>query len=228
MGVDRHTSLGEGVDRRAIVVEIVVRSDGSIAFSDVYPAAVRNHAKLADNSVAAWLDGTSSAPARVRAVPGLDDQLRVQDRVAQQLRQQRFEHGALTLETLEARAVFADGIPSDLMPEGRNRAKDLIEGFMIAENGVTAIPRWRGVSLAASRRALTRALGQDRSAGRIARRDPAARSFERGARVFLLKRREVDPARFADLSLAVVKLLGRGEYVLDIDVENGFVDFARA
>jgi len=96
------TSLGEEVDRNAIVVEIVVRPDGSIAGSDAYRAAVRNHAKLAYNGVAAWLDGTSPAPARVRAVPGIDAQLRVQDRVAQQLRKRRFEHGALTLETAAA------------------------------------------------------------------------------------------------------------------------------
>jgi VacB/RNase II family 3'-5' exoribonuclease len=120
------TSLGEGVDRRAIVVEMEVRPDGSIAGSDVYRALVRNRAKLAYNGVAAWLDGTSPAPAPVLALPGIDEQLRVQDRVAQQLRKLRFEHGALTLETLEARAVFDDGTVSDLVAEGRNRAKDLI------------------------------------------------------------------------------------------------------
>src|SRR5450432_1779713 len=97
------TSLNEGVDRRAMVVELVVRQDGSLASSDVFRALVHNRAKLAYNSVAAWLDGTAPAPPHVLAVPGMDEQLRVQDRVAQLLRKRRFEQGALTLETLEAR-----------------------------------------------------------------------------------------------------------------------------
>ena len=99
---------------------------------------VHNHAKLAYNGVAAWLDGTGPAPARVAAVPGVDEQLRVQDRVAQLLRARRLEHGALTLETVEARAVFDDGALTDLVPERRNRAKELIEDLMIAANGATA------------------------------------------------------------------------------------------
>jgi exoribonuclease-2 len=223
------TSLGEGVDRHAIVVEIVVRPDGSIAGSDVYPAAVRNHAKLAYNSVAAWLDGTSPAPARVLAVPGLDEQLRVQDRVAQQLRARRFEHGALTLETLEARAVFDDGILSDLVPEGRNRAKDLIEDFMIAANGVTArfldrkgFPSLRRVLRSPERWVKIVLLAE--SLGEILPPEPSNEALG----VFLLKRREVDPARFADLSLSVVKLLGRGEYVLDLPGQQAVGHFGLA
>ena len=223
------TSLGEGVDRHAIVVEIVVRPDGSIAGSDVYPAAVRNHAKLAYNSVAAWLDGTSPAPARVRAVAGLDEQLRVQDRVAQQLRKRRFEHGALTLETLEARAVFTDGVLSDLVPEGRNRAKDLIEDFMIAANGVTArfldgkgFPSLRRVLRSPERWAKIVLLAE--SLGENLPPDPSNEALG----VFLLKRREVEPARFADLSLAVVKLLGRGEYVLDLPGQQAVGHFGLA
>src|SRR5262249_29681442 len=128
------TSLREGADRAAVVVELDVRPDGEVADSAVYRAVVRNHAKLAYNGVAAWLDGTAPPPARVAEVPGVDEQLRIQDRVAQQLRCRRFERGALTLETLEARAVFDDGSLTDLVPEPRNRAKDLIEDFMIAAN----------------------------------------------------------------------------------------------
>ena len=134
-------TFSKGLDklvRLAIVVEILVRIDGSIADSDVYRAVVTNKAKLAYNSVAAWLDGTEPEHPHAAAVKGMDEQLRVQDRVAQQLRKLRFEHGALTLETLEARAVFDAGTLSDLVPEGRNRAKDLIEAFMIAANGVSA------------------------------------------------------------------------------------------
>jgi VacB/RNase II family 3'-5' exoribonuclease len=211
------TSLGEGVDRRAMVVELVVRSDGSLASSSVFRALVRNRAKLAYNSVAAWLDGTAPAPPHVLAVPGMDEQLRIQDRVAQLLRKRRFEQGALTLETLEARAVFDGGALSDLVPEGRNRAKDLIEDFMIAANGVTArfldakkFPSLRRVLRSPERWAKIALLAE--SFGETLPPDPSNAALE----AFLMKRREAAPGRFAELSLAVVKLLGRGEYVLDL------------
>ena len=211
------TSLGEGVDRRAMVVELAVRPDGSLASSSVFRALVRNRAKLAYNSVAAWLDGTAAAPPHVLAVPGMDEQLRVQDRVAQLLRKRRFEQGALTLETLEARAVFDGGALSDLVPEGRNRAKDLIEDFMIAANGVTArfldakkFPSLRRVLRSPERWAKIALLAE--SFGETLPPAPSNEALE----AFLMKRRAAEPGRFAELSLAVVKLLGRGEYVLDL------------
>lgn len=211
------TSLGQDVDRRAFVVEITVRPDGSSVESDVYLAAVRNHAKLAYNGVAAWLDGQAPAPAHVTVVAGMDEQLRLQDRVATQLRKRHFEHGALTLETPEARAVFHDDALSDLVPEGRNRAKDLIEDFMIAANGVTArflearrFPSLRRVLRSPERWANIVRLAE--SVGETLPADPSNAALE----AFLVKRRHTDPSRFADLSVSVVKLLGRGEYQLDL------------
>ncbi len=211
------TSLGEGVDRSAIVVEMVVNADGSTQSSDVYRARVRNRAKLAYNSVAAWLDGTAEAPPHVLAVSGMDEQIRVQDRVAHELRKRRFEHGALTLETLEARAVFDGDALSDLVPEGRNRAKDLIEDFMIAANGVTArfldakkFPSLRRVLRSPERWEKIVLLAE--SLGETLPPDPSNEALQ----LFLMTRRDLEPSRFADLSLSVVKLLGRGEYVLDL------------
>src|SRR5205814_2238043 len=83
------------------------------------------------------------------AVPGLDAQLRLQDRVAQSMKASRHQHGALSLETLETHAVFDDEVLIDLRPDEKNRAKELIEDFMIAANGVTAryLARRRSPSL---------------------------------------------------------------------------------
>src|SRR3984893_17700341 len=128
------TSLAEGQDRLSLVIEMTVDASGSLSGSNIYRALVRNRAKLAYNSVAAWLDGTGPAPAHLAAVPGMDEQLRIQDQVAQTLKRVRHERGALTLETIEARAVFDRGALSDLRPDERNRAKELIEDFMIAAN----------------------------------------------------------------------------------------------
>jgi exoribonuclease-2 len=214
------TSLGDGDDRLAIVMEMIVGPDGTVTSADVYRATVRNHAKLAYDSVAAWLEGKSPAPARVAEVAGVDEQLRVQDRAAQWLRQRRFEKGALTLETLEARAVFEDGALADLVPEGRNRAKDLIEDLMIAANGVTAryleskkLPSLRRVLRSPERWAKIVALAE--SLGEELPPDPSNAALE----AFLMARRRAAPSRFADLSLSVVKLLGRGEYVLEMPGE---------
>jgi exoribonuclease-2 len=210
------TSLGEGVDRLAIVIELVVQPDGDVTDSNVSRAVVRNHAKLAYNGVAAWLDGKAPAPARVAAVPGMDEQLRIQDRVAHQLRKRRAERGALSLETIEARAVFDDGVLQDLVPEGRNRAKDLIEDLMIGANGVTAryldrkgFPSLRRVLRSPERWARIVALAE--SLGERLPPEPSNAALE----AMLMARRAADPSRFADLSLSVVKLLGRGEYVLE-------------
>src|SRR3989475_12557385 len=132
------TSLGEGGERLAVVVEMTVGADGAATGGDVYRARVVNHAKLAYDAVAAWLDGAGPAPPRVAAVPGLDAQLRLQDRVAQAMKALRHHHGALSLETLEPRAVFDGDVLADLRPDEANRARELIEDFMIAANGVTA------------------------------------------------------------------------------------------
>lgn len=211
------TSLGEGQDRVAMVVEMTVSADGMLTASDVYRALVRNRAKLAYHGVGAWLAGTGPAPARLAAVPGLDEQLRIQDRTAQAMRAVRRARGALTLETIEALPVFDGGVLSDLRPDTSDRAHELIEDFMIAANGVTA--RFLAAKGRPSlRRVLRVPVKWDRivalagQLGETLPREPSAPALN----AFLGRRRAADPARFADLSLSVIKLLGRGEYSLDL------------
>jgi exoribonuclease-2 len=215
------TSLNPDVDRLAVVAEIAVGPDGKCGASSVYRALVRNHAKLAYPSVGAWLQGEGPMPAKVAAVAGLADNLRLQDRVAQTLKAQRQDHGALELETIEVRAQFDGDAVGSLAAEERNRAKDLIQDFMIAANGIVAryleaqhFPvlrrvvrspeRWqRIVDLAAD-------LGEELPGAPDA---PALNAF-------LVKRRAADPLRFPDLSLSIIKLLGRGEYVASFPGQN--------
>jgi exoribonuclease-2 len=223
------TSLREAVDRAALVVEITVQPDGVIADSEVYRAVVRNRAKLAYNGVAAWLEGAAPAPARVLAVRGVDEQLRIQDRVAQVLRARRLEHGALTLETVEARAVFDDGALTDLVPERRNRAKDLVEDLMIAANGVTArfLEQKKFPSLRRVLRSPERWAKIVELAASLAEKLPAQPS-NAALEAFLKRRCQADPERFVDLSVSVVKLLGRGEYALELPGQTPPGHFALA
>ena len=210
------TSLADRQERPAVVVEITVGADAALAGSDVYRALVTNHAKLAYDSVAAWLEGTGPVPEALAAVPGLDANLRMQDEVAQRLRESRHEHGALELQTIEARPVFEADEISDLRPEERNRAKDLIEDLMIAANGVTA--RFLAAKDVPSLRRVVRTPKRwDRIvevAGHFGEALPA-QPDARALAAFLAKRRAADPLRFPDLSLTVIKLLGAGEYVVE-------------
>jgi VacB/RNase II family 3'-5' exoribonuclease len=210
------TSLGESQDRLAIVIEFTVTADGSLSSSDVYRALVRNRAKLAYDGVGAWLIGTAAAPARITAVAGMDQQLRMQDQAAQRLRKVRQTRGALTLQTIEARAVFDDGILTDLRPDEPNRAKELIEDFMIAANGVVA--RFLAAKgLPALRRVLRSPEHWDRIVALASARGgelpaaPDAAALNR----FLAAQRQAAPASFPDLSLSVIKLLGSGEYQVE-------------
>jgi exoribonuclease-2 len=211
------TSLGENDERPAIVMSMDVASDGTVGTSDIYRATVLNRAKLAYNSVAAWLEGAGAAPARVVAVPGLDEQIRIQDRTAQALRRLRHEHGALRLETSQVRPVFSDGSIADLVPDEKNQAKELIEDFMIAANGVVArfldakgIPSLRRVLHVPERWDRIVALAARSGDQLPAAPDAAALD------AFLARRKKADPQNFGDLSLAVVKLLGSGKYALDV------------
>ena len=216
------TSLAPGEDRHAVVVDMVVGEGGDVQEAEVYRALVRNHAKLAYNSIAAWLDGEAAAPPALALVPGLDEQLRVQDRVAQALRQSRQDRGALEFQTIEARPVFAGDAIQDLRAEGDNRARDLIEDFMLAANGATArllearaFPSIRRIVRSPERwdriETLAASLGDRLPA------DPDAHALA----AFLARRRAADPARFPDLSLSVIKLMGAGEYVVERVGEDG-------
>lgn len=210
------TSLNEHEDRLAMVVEVAVRDDGAVGEGDVYRAYVRNHARLAYNGVAAWLDDEEEMPDRIGRVRGLEDTIRLQDRTADRLRKHRHELGALDLETIEARPVIRDGKVVDLRQEKRNNARMLIEDFMIAANGVTArylerkgFPSIRRVVRSPERWDRIERIAEE--AGERLPPDPDARALEE----FLVRRRKADPLRFPDLSLAIVKAMGAGEYVLE-------------
>ncbi len=215
------TSLNYQEDRPAMVIEMVVNEMGKIQSSDIYRALVRNHAKLAYNSVEAWLEGKGSMPEAVAIVPGLPENLRIQDRVAQQLKALRHEHGALDLQTLEARPIFAGGEIQDLRAEERNRAKEIIEDFMIAANGVTA--RFlHGKNVPSLRRMVRSPKRWGRiveiAAQRNSKLPPEPDS--RALASFLAEQKAADPLRFPDLSLSVIKLLGPGEYVVELPQET--------
>jgi VacB/RNase II family 3'-5' exoribonuclease len=215
------TSLNYHEDRPVIVIEAVISDGGEMQSSDIYRALVRNHAKLAYNSVAAWLEGKGQMPEAVAVVPGIAENLRIQDRVAQQLKGLRHEHGALDLQTLEARPIFAGDEIQDLRVDEKNRAKELIENFMIAANGATA--RYlRGKKVPSLRRMVRSPKRWDRIVEIAAQHNSQlpAEPDSKALASFLAAQKAADPLRFPDLSLSVIKLLGPGEYVVEFPDET--------
>ena len=211
------TSLNFDSDRLAVVIEMTLSGNGTLQSSDIYRAQVRNQAKLTYNGVAAWLEGDGAMPQGIGKVEGLEENIRLQDKAARQLKALRQAQGALDLETVEARPVFAGDELKDLKNEEPSRAKDIIEDFMIAANGVTArylaskkFPSLRRVVRTPKRWDRILELAEER--GWELPQEPDSKSLEQ----FLLSAKAADPLRFPDLSLSVIKLLGKGEYVVEL------------
>jgi len=208
------SSLLENGDRPAVVTEFVVNTGGSISSSNVYRALVRNKAQLTYHAVGAWLEGTAAAPPKVAASSELQAQLKLQDDTAQALRKLRFEHGALNLDTNEALPVVLNDQVVDVLNQGKNRATELIEDFMIAANGVVA----RLLEKVSSLRRIVKTPDHWDGIVRLATAQGEKLPGQPDSKAlnnFLLKRKAADPDHFADLSLAVIKLIGPGEYVLE-------------
>jgi exoribonuclease-2 len=211
------TSLNENENRCAFIFEFAVEPDGRVGESRIYRAWIRNKARLTYNAVAAWLEGKDPVPQAVADATGLEAQIRAQDAAAQRLRKARHEHGALDLQTLQPRAVTEGEVVVDLVAEFQNRAQELIEDLMVAANGVTAryltskgFPTFRRVVRSPER--WQRIMETAEALGCKLPGDPDSKALNE----FLSEQKIKDPLRFPDLSLTIVKLLGRGEYVLEI------------
>jgi exoribonuclease-2 len=207
------TSLNYNEDRSSVIVEMTINEDGSLKESEVYMGIVKSKAKLAYNSVAAWLEGNAPVPEKAAEVKALPENLKLQDEVAQKMKDFRRSQGALSLETVESRPVFSGDKILSMEFEAKNRAREVVENFMITANGVTA--RFLSAHNTPSiRRVVSIPKRWDRIVEIAARYQyqlpaaPDAKMLED----FLVKQRKADPLRFPDLSLSIIKLLGAGEY----------------
>ena len=215
------TSLGAHQERLAIVTEMVVDAQGLVSNFRICRAQVRNQAKLAYDSLAAWLDGHGELPAAARAVPGMDAQLRGQDAAAQALRKRRTAHGALQFETFEPRAQVQGEQVVAILQREHNRARQLIEELMVATNICTAqfLEKHGGLAMrrvVRSPERWSRVVDVAEKYGESLPDEPDSKALE----AFLERRRKADPLRFPDLSLIIVQLMGAGEYVIE-DAQPG-------
>ncbi len=221
------SSLLPDVDRPAVVTEFVVNASGAIGSCNVYRAFVRNKAQLTYSAVGAWLEATAAAPPKVAASPDLQAQLKLQDEAAQALKKLRYEHGALNIDTNEVNAIMLNAQVIDVVKQPKNRATELIEDFMIAANGVVA----RLLLKVSSLRRIVKTPAHWDGIVRLASAQGVtlpAQADSKALNDFLVQRKAADPDHFADLSLAVIKLIGPGEYVLERpgDPEQGHFGLA--
>ena len=224
------TSLNPGEDRLAVVTEMVLGSDGTMKSMDIYRALVKNQAKLAYEPVGNWLDGRTDVPESVTSVPGLEAQLRLQSESAKDLEEVRKQSGALELGTIQASPVVDDqGKVLELAVVEENGARDLIANFMIAANVAMAqfleakgVPTLRRV--VRTPRYWSRIVEIAAELGEKLPEIPDSRALAE----FVAKRKKADPVHFPDLSLAVVKSLGPGEYAAQLPGEEGEGHFGLA
>ncbi|MDD1724373.1 MAG: RNB domain-containing ribonuclease [Methanospirillum sp.] len=223
------SSLLPGHDYLAIIIEYTVLPDGSVKYGSVYQGIVSNRAKLVYEDIGDWLEEKTPPPESVQKIPGLENQIQLQNKAAVRLRKKRRDNGALDFETLETQVVAEDGIITDLIIQRQNAARCLIEEFMVAANEtivdfldnagfpmiqrVVRVPKyWEEIRTVAAQY------------HEFLSEKPDVRSLS----AFLLKRRIADPERFPDLSLTIVKLMGSGEYVSYIPGKKPIGHFALA
>jgi exoribonuclease-2 len=223
------SSLNENVTRLAVVTDMVFTADGLLEQFTVYRARVHNQAKLAYDAVALWITGSGPLPLAAQRVQGMAEQLRQQDALAQKMRLLRHAKGSLEFETFQPHALFEGEAVVAIAQQEQNRARQLIEEFMIATNGCNA--RFLARSGTGSLRRVVRSperwlriVEVAREYGETLPTAPDSAALES----FLAKRRQADPLRFADLSLVIVKLMGSGEYVLEVPGDAAIGHFGLA
>jgi VacB/RNase II family 3'-5' exoribonuclease len=212
------SSLNPDQGRFAMVVEMSIDPEGALQDYLVYPAYVHSHAKLAYNSVTDWLDGKGSAPAPIANRPDLQNQLHLHDELSKKIKSYRQSQGELTLETTELQLVIVDGEVKELQETQKNRARQIIETFMISANTAAThflkrkgYPILKRVLSAPKRWDRIVSLAAEASPGEKLPNEPNSKALE----LFLLKQKNVDPLNFHELSLTIIKSLGRGEYLLE-------------
>ncbi len=231
------TSLNEDADRRAVMMSFTVAPNGLMSDEKVSLALVRNRAQLAYSRVGPWLENAAagatvgdafdlrsdsareaqpqSESQRNAATSWLADQLKLQDEAAQALHKARIENGALEFHRAEADPVVADGRVVDIHEATHNRAMDLIEDLMVAANGVMARALRKG-GRSGLQRVVRIPVRWDRivelAAGHHGDLPPVPDSV--ALNNFLEEQRRNDSIHYPDLAVAVIKLMGPGEYML--------------
>lgn len=209
------TSLNQDEYRAAVVTEYIVDAKGNVSGHGIYRAEVYNRAQLAYSRVGAWLEGRNPMDLKIAGSVELQAQLRLQAEAAQAMRANRVAAGALEFSRVEADPVVVDGQIKAIHEALHNQATELIEEFMIGANETMA-RTLRNAGRSCIRRIVRVPKRWDRIMELAERYGTKLPSVPDSAALngFLQTQKTNDPVHYSDLSLAVIKLMGSGEYVV--------------
>jgi exoribonuclease-2 len=229
------TSFNQGKTRLAVVTETHISKDGEVVSSTVFPAIVKNQARLAYDAVAAWLEGVTperdptGSIEKLSRNPALQDQIREQEKVAISLRKHREARGALDFVSPQLRATTTPDGKVEVGAQYANRATIIIQEFMVATN--EAVDQFlQEKKLPSIQRIVREPKNWPRMAeiasvhGTTLPPKPDGKALQE----FLAVQRKRDPHNFPELSLAMIKLLGRGEYVVKTHARDSLGHFGLA
>lgn len=215
------TSLNPDVDRLAVIVKMLVDADGAFQLVDLYTAWVKNRAKLTYNKV------STSLANKAEYGPQIMQQLILQDQIAKKIKAFRNQKGALHFKTVEVRPVInKDQQVVAIEPVVFNRAHALIENFMIAAN--VSISRYmKAKSLPLMQRVVKEPTNWDKIVAYAKKFEYELPQFPDNLALqqFLQRQQKQSPETFEEVSLSIIKLIGRGEYVALQPNQTGFGHF---
>ena len=209
------TSLNEGVDRLATVKEFQVTPEGQIIGQKLFRGHINNRAQMAYDSVNEHLIGGNGAKPPQLADPVLQEQIELQDEAAQRLRHYFHAKGSLDIESSQGRANMADGQVTGMTRELQTRAKDKVKFNMMAAN-ITTMSVLDQAGMPTLRRVVKTPEKWDRIVDLAKKFQYTLPSYPdaKALNTFLEARKDANPGAHEELCSQVVRMVGRGEYVV--------------
>jgi exoribonuclease-2 len=215
-----YTSLNGDQDRLAMVKEYQVTPEGEMVEPKVYQALIHNHAKMAYESVNEWLtDGPGAKPPQLEN-PQVAEQIRLQDEASQRLRASFYAKGSLDIESSEVKAQMENGAVVGMKVDVQNRAKDLVKYGMMAAN-MASMQVLEKAGMPTMRRIVKTPEKWDRivELAKGFEYDLPASANAKELNRLLESRKAAQPDTYEALCNQVVRLVGRGEYVVSLPGE---------
>lgn len=207
-------SLNPREERFATVVEYTVAPDGQVKDEEVSQAIVKSRTKLDYSSVGGWLQGeVGPSPAMEAQGQELMDNIKLQAEASRRLEAAQDMKGAIEFDSSETRIITENGKAVGVEESKSNVATEIVENFMVNTNSVMSrflrakgFPTMERVVEPPEKWDRIVDLAKDR--GYKLPNKPDAKSLSD----FLQAEKKKDPKGSQELSISVIRLIGRGEY----------------
>lgn len=207
-------SLNPREERLSTIIEYTVTPEGEITNEDVYQGIVKSRTKLDYASVGGWLEGdVGPSPAIETQGDWLKENLRDQMEASRRIEAARDEAGAIEFEGTEWNIKVEDGVAVSWEKSQKNVATEMVENFMVTSNSVVSrflrdrgYPTLERVVVTPEKWPEIRDVAKE--FGVNLPRDPDGKALSK----FLVEQNKKNPEGAKDLSVRVIRLIGRGEY----------------